>query len=71
MKVFASPSSRLNGCFLLLLLSLCSHGTSFTLGQTIDLSSEVRQGEFQTVRYQVEYFGDIIVDVWLACNELL
>lgn len=63
MEVFALPSSRLNGCFLLLLLTLCSHGTSFSLGQTIDLSSEVRQGEFQTVRYQVEYFGDIIVDL--------
>ena len=60
MKFFAPPSVRLIGWIAWLLLG---SGTSLNWAQTIDLTTEVRQGEFQSVRYQVEYCGDMIVDL--------
>lgn len=57
-------SFRLTARFLTLLTLFFSLAMPLaSSGQTIDLASAANQGEFQSVRFQVEYYGDIMVDL--------
>lgn len=52
--------TAISGRLLTLFLLLAAAPTS---AQQIDLSSDVDQGEFQAARFQVEYSGNIVVDL--------